>query len=208
MSTLPDLYLEQPGQSVALDLTTTGLSASAIRALDWDRVFRERAELEAGGIANPDEGRQVGHYWLRAPERAPTMAQAAAIGEAVEAVRTFVAGVLDGSITAPDGSRYTDVLHIGIGGSDLRPAPAPFGAETRVATLRGLPSEAGASPHDDGDAESRKRTIFHHASSFSRGWISVAFSEPRAMSSVLPNARSAATKARTSGVRRLRSSIT
>jgi len=25
--------------------------------------------LEAGAIANPDEGRMVGHYWLRAPSR-------------------------------------------------------------------------------------------------------------------------------------------
>ena len=28
-------------------------------------------DLEKGAIANPDENRMVGHYWLRAPERAP-----------------------------------------------------------------------------------------------------------------------------------------
>jgi glucose-6-phosphate isomerase len=26
-------------------------------------------ELEKGAVANPDENRRVGHYWLRAPER-------------------------------------------------------------------------------------------------------------------------------------------
>ena len=29
-------------------------------------------ELEKGALANPDENRMVGHYWLRAPELAPT----------------------------------------------------------------------------------------------------------------------------------------
>ena len=35
-------------------------------------AFAEMEALEAGAIANPDENRMVGHYWLRAPERAPT----------------------------------------------------------------------------------------------------------------------------------------
>ena len=36
--------------------------ASALAAME---------SLEGGAIANPDEGRMVGHYWLRAPELAP-----------------------------------------------------------------------------------------------------------------------------------------
>ena len=35
--------------------------------------------LEAGDLANPDEGRMVGHYWLRNPELAPTPEIAEAI---------------------------------------------------------------------------------------------------------------------------------
>src|SRR5438105_2522811 len=35
-------------------------------------AFTAMDELEAGAIANPDENRMVGHYWLRAPELAPT----------------------------------------------------------------------------------------------------------------------------------------
>ncbi|HWL16206.1 MAG TPA: glucose-6-phosphate isomerase, partial [Opitutus sp.] len=31
-------------------------------------AFKAMAELEAGAIANPDENRMVGHYWLRAPQ--------------------------------------------------------------------------------------------------------------------------------------------
>ena len=35
--------------------------------------------LEAGAIANPDEQRMVGHYWLRAPALAPDADRRAAI---------------------------------------------------------------------------------------------------------------------------------
>src|SRR5438105_2562918 len=34
-------------------------------------AFEKMHELESGAIANPDENRMVGHYWLRAPELAP-----------------------------------------------------------------------------------------------------------------------------------------
>ena len=35
-------------------------------------AFDAMAELEAGAIANPGEKRMVGHYWLRAPQLAPS----------------------------------------------------------------------------------------------------------------------------------------
>ena len=35
------------------------------------RAYRAMADLESGVIANPDEQRRVGHYWLRDPQRAP-----------------------------------------------------------------------------------------------------------------------------------------
>ena len=31
------------------------------------KAFADMAALEAGAIANPDEKRMVGHYWLRNP---------------------------------------------------------------------------------------------------------------------------------------------
>ena len=36
-----------------------------------EKAFDAMEALEKGAIANPDENRMVGHYWLRAPERAP-----------------------------------------------------------------------------------------------------------------------------------------
>ena len=37
-----------------------------------NKAFTAMADLEQGAIANPDENRMVGHYWLRKPELAPS----------------------------------------------------------------------------------------------------------------------------------------
>lgn len=84
-------------------------------------AFDEMEKLEAGAIANPDEGRQVGHYWLRAPELAPTPEIGRAIEEAQQQVRGFARRVHRGEIAAPGGRPFTDLLVIGIGGSALGP---------------------------------------------------------------------------------------
>lgn len=54
------------------------------------RAFAAMAELEAGAVANPDEGRRVGHYWLRAPELAPEPELAQSIGETGAAITRLV----------------------------------------------------------------------------------------------------------------------
>jgi glucose-6-phosphate isomerase len=36
-----------------------------------ERAFSAMRDLESGSIANPDEKRMVGHYWLRNPSLAP-----------------------------------------------------------------------------------------------------------------------------------------
>lgn len=79
------------------------------------------AALEAGAVANPDEGRQVGHYWLRAPELAPTPEITRQIEDMLAAVRLFARRVHHGEIAAPGGRAFTDLLVIGIGGSALGP---------------------------------------------------------------------------------------
>lgn len=116
-----ELFLAHPSAGWALDLTRAHLALADLDALPWRQAFDEMTELERGAIANPDEQRQVGHYWLRAPDRAPTIAQGQAIGETREAVLSFAASVRSGAITAPDGSHFTDVIHVGIGGSALGP---------------------------------------------------------------------------------------
>jgi glucose-6-phosphate isomerase len=78
--------------------------------------------LEQGAVANPDEGRRVGHYWLRAPALAPERGTADAIRSSLASVQRFADKVLDGTVRPPDGgARFTDALCIGIGGSALGP---------------------------------------------------------------------------------------
>ena len=84
------------------------------------RAFAEMAELEKGAIANPDEKRMVGHYWLRAPELAPTAELRTEIVATLAAIKDFAARVHAGSIAGPRG-RFTQLLVIGIGGSALGP---------------------------------------------------------------------------------------
>ncbi len=78
-------------------------------------------QLEAGAIANPDEGRMVGHYWLRAPELAPTVQIKEEIESTIADISDFTAKVHSGEIKNSAGERYTTVLVIGIGGSSLGP---------------------------------------------------------------------------------------
>ncbi len=85
------------------------------------KAFADMAALEAGAIANPDETRMVGHYWLRAPELAPTPELQRTIQETLERIERFAAQVHAGSIRPPGASRFTEALNIGIGGSALGP---------------------------------------------------------------------------------------
>jgi glucose-6-phosphate isomerase len=85
------------------------------------RAYAEMERLEQGAIANPDENRMVGHYWLRAPELAPDEALAEEVLGTVASIRAFAASIHAGNITAPDGVHFTKVLIIGIGGSALGP---------------------------------------------------------------------------------------
>jgi glucose-6-phosphate isomerase len=90
-------------------------------AAPMDRSFEAMDALERGAIANPDENRRVGHYWLRAPELAPSPEIAREIRKAVADVKAFAAAVHDGTIRTPTGTRFARVLSIGIGGSALGP---------------------------------------------------------------------------------------
>ena len=86
-----------------------------------EKAYAAMDALEKGAIANPDENRMVGHYWLRAPEMAPEPGIAAEIRQTVAAVKTFAAQVHSGEIKPERGGRFTRVLSIGIGGSALGP---------------------------------------------------------------------------------------
>lgn len=85
------------------------------------KAFAAMAALEAGAIANPDEKRMVGHYWLRSPSSAPTPELRTDICDALARVEDFSDRVHAGTIAAPSGKKFTQLLVIGIGGSALGP---------------------------------------------------------------------------------------
>ncbi len=86
-----------------------------------EQAFSAMRDLEAGGIANPDENRMVGHYWLRDSELAPNDELRADIVETNKRIKQFAADVHSGKIGNEKGAKFTHVLLIGIGGSALGP---------------------------------------------------------------------------------------
>jgi glucose-6-phosphate isomerase len=87
----------------------------------FERAFQAIAELEAGAIANPDEGRMVGHYWLRDADLAPNAELKQDILGTLAKIETFTKQIHTGNIYPPGQEHFTDVLSIGIGGSALGP---------------------------------------------------------------------------------------
>src|ERR1022692_2144648 len=58
-----------------------------------EKAFAAMRELEAGAIANPDEQRMVGHYWLRDPALAPNPDLRRDIEETNKHIKAFAADV-------------------------------------------------------------------------------------------------------------------
>src|SRR3989475_11084485 len=86
-----------------------------------DKAFTAMRDLEAGGIANPDEKRMVGHYWLRNPALAPNAELRGEIKNINIRIKNFAADIHAGKIKGGRGQKFQQVLSIGIGGSALGP---------------------------------------------------------------------------------------
>ena len=113
-----------------LDAAKTNLDADALALLcDLARAADlegRRAAMFEGAAINQTEGRAVLHSALRAPS-GPIVVDGQDVLPEIVATRArlfaFADGVRSGAITGA-GGRYTDVVNIGIGGSDLGPAMA------------------------------------------------------------------------------------
>jgi len=116
------LYFEFPQAGLALDLSRMNFPEGFFETIEpkLQAAFQEMQELEAGAIANPDEKRMVGHYWLRSPSLAPTPEIRQAIEGTLSAIEQFAAQVHSGKVKGAGGV-FTDLLLVGIGGSALGP---------------------------------------------------------------------------------------
>ncbi|MDB9528503.1 glucose-6-phosphate isomerase [Oscillatoria sp. CS-180] len=105
-----------------VDISRVGFDRAFAEQLKprFAKAFEDMAALEAGAIANPDEDRMVGHYWLRDPDLAPD-----GLGEEIKTVlndiEDFVEKVHAGTIQPAEADRFTNILSVGIGGSALGP---------------------------------------------------------------------------------------
>jgi glucose-6-phosphate isomerase len=115
-------YTEYPTLGLALDLSRVDFPEGyqAAMAVPLQLAFQSMTALEAGAIANPDEQRMVGHYWLRDASLAPNAALRAEIEGTLAALKAFTAAVHAGEIRGTAGP-FQNVLVIGIGGSALGP---------------------------------------------------------------------------------------
>ncbi len=116
-------YYQNSGLGLALDISRIPFPDGFLlsKEIAIQQAYAEMDALEKGAIANPDENRMVGHYWLRAPQLAPTPAITQEIADTLASIKTFAANVHAGAIAPAPGKKFTHLLVIGIGGSALGP---------------------------------------------------------------------------------------
>lgn len=120
---LKNRVLYSPETGLMADWSGMDLSEEYLRSMEGKigAALDAMEALEGGAIANPDENRMVGHYWLRAPELAPTEELRREIADCLAKVKAFAADVHAGRIRSERGETFRNVLVAGIGGSSLGP---------------------------------------------------------------------------------------
>jgi len=115
-------YLSLPELDFALDISRIDFGEDFLAEMEpkMQEAYKAMAELEAGAIANPDENRMVGHYWLRDSPLAPTPEISAEIQECLTDIKQIAAEVHSGELPGANGP-FKNCLVIGIGGSALGP---------------------------------------------------------------------------------------
>ncbi|ASC70207.1 Glucose-6-phosphate isomerase [Halomicronema hongdechloris C2206] len=111
------------GLRIYLDISRMQFDAAFVQQMTprFEKAFKDMAALEQGAIANPDEDRMVGHYWLRDPDLAPTPELRQSIIDTLVDIEQFASQIRTSVIYPPGQERFTDILSIGIGGSALGP---------------------------------------------------------------------------------------
>jgi glucose-6-phosphate isomerase len=115
-------YLELPELDFALDISRINFGDHFFAEMEprIQAAYQAMQALEAGAIANPDENRRVGHYWLRNAALAPDPQQTNAIEQCLADIQQLAADVHSGGIRGASGA-FKNCLIIGIGGSALGP---------------------------------------------------------------------------------------
>jgi len=118
-----DLHCRLNALDMSIDISRMGFDDEFFTRMEEAiyAAFDAMTDLEGGAIANPDEQRMVGHYWLRDPDRGPTDDVIDDINRTRDAVVDFAEKVHDKQVAPPTAARFTELLVVGIGGSALGP---------------------------------------------------------------------------------------
>ncbi|MGM9998602.1 MAG: glucose-6-phosphate isomerase [Candidatus Bruticola sp.] len=121
--TFKDMFFHDVESGLSLDVSRMGMDENFFSSMEqpMQKAFSAMRELEAGAIANPDENRMVGHYWLRNSALAPTPELKEEIDTTFDNILDFASKVHNGEIRPERAERFTTILSIGIGGSALGP---------------------------------------------------------------------------------------
>ena len=70
----PELYLSHPEADFWADFSFVDFPDDYLSSMESNitSALQAMQQLESGAIANPDENRMVGHYWLRNADLAPS----------------------------------------------------------------------------------------------------------------------------------------
>lgn len=115
-----------------LDFSKTNIDRQALPLLvklaETAGLAEKRRAMFAGDKINTTEGRAVLHTTLRSSETTPLTVEGQDvrpdIARTLQRMERFASHIRSGEVTASGGERFTDVVNIGIGGSDLGPAMA------------------------------------------------------------------------------------
>ena len=85
----PELYLSHPDAHFWADFSFVDFSDEYLSSMtsSISSALQAMDDLENGAIANPDENRMVGHYWLRNADLAPSEELTTAIQETLAKVK-------------------------------------------------------------------------------------------------------------------------
>ncbi len=145
---------DDPDLGIRLDISRMDFDSAYLESMSsaMDDAFRSMEDLESGALANSDEERRVGHYWLRDPELAPEPEMKRAITETLERIHAFAEDVQGGTTAPPKADRFGNLLLVGIGGSALGP-------QLLVDALGGPDDPLQAFFLDNTDPEGFQRTL-------------------------------------------------
>ena len=118
-----DHFIRYADMGISLDISRMKFPDDFMAKMEplVKRAYVEMRDLEGGSIANPDEKRMVGHYWLRNAKLAPMPEMREEIVRDIADCKAFAGEVHAGKVAPERGGKFTHLLIVGIGGSALGP---------------------------------------------------------------------------------------